>query len=919
MKKVLLIPVILAIGFILVISKNNKNLNFKKDTSIIELDSPPKKRPPHGQGYSLNIKDSNYCIINNRLFENFSTKFKIEQIEYFLEGNKLIQSKEIKIISDSFKIWVNEFYSQKSNFYNNYNDSVTMEEDLEETDNINFIGVETKFLITKFPILPGILIQAIKVQARYNLMKDNERTSINTSLDSIYNSILISIQNREGEVRIMNTIDYFGYLVAVKFKNPELLAKLDNTLLALKTYKNPEYNTLAASWMKFARYNAYLAKELSSDELFKAAIFFNEFLIEQNTSYSIYRSSPNKSLLGLIDLYRFAAQNNYILKRKGILYYNDFFKEYNNFKYSDVTALALCNRSASYHTLSRFWPINSDSSINYIHLSVSDLKTCEAYKHNSNTEGFRFGQIANIFDYYQNYIQAYNWSYLSFRNYSKVDYNTLRNTNQEEMFYNMPLFLFKAGYIKEAEALYWHLSSKSIDNLYQSYKQLANRSYENMDYTQSIYFYKMLLDTAKKHNNLYQQSISIKAIVSIYEQTNDSINFWKYYKQKKEIDSKFNLDEERYHLVPISDVAKLDVIASQLSDSTSYYSDLNEKNKVKICILNCEINKKQDELVLMNRNLTNKKEEVAKLNDTIIATKTEFHLLGKSLNEQIEKKRKELIKLENKYGQTLDLNKKIGIEKRKAENQSKLALTGLFVALLFLGLFNYQRNKAEKEAAINKYLSSMTYLDKHFISNLTSELNLYVRNNNPTLARQLLNEFGELNRTMLKPIKALNSTLSDEIKLANIFLGIHTKLMKNFTFEVIYPENWEQIKDIGFPYGLMQLFCENSVKHGLYYRSEDFFKKIEIKITLQKEILNVSILDNGIGRKESAIKQEKINRESYGTQLANSKIEGYNKFKKVNFAFKYLEDIYDENENCLGTNLLITALKYEKEDKSANS
>lgn len=192
-------------------------------------------------------------------------------------------------------------------------------------------------------------------------------------------------------------------------------------------------------------------------------------------------------------------------------------------------------------------------------------------------------------------------------------------------------------------------------------------------------------------------------------------------------------------------------------------------------------------------------------------------------------------------------------------------------------------NKLRMEYAFNRIKSSSTYFDNHFISNLSLQLKNYIRNKEPNKAKQLLGNFITINQSILSSLKRTNFILEDDVKLAEKYLEIQKELMLDFDFKIIRPKNWEIIKTIQFPYGLLQLFCENSINHGLFHKKGQ--KTIIIRIN-QTEII---LTDDGIGRDMSRELSKSIKKESYGTDIASSKVNAFNEYYNRQISFSYID------------------------------
>lgn len=102
------------------------------------------------------------------------------------------------------------------------------------------------------------------------------------------------------------------------------------------------------------------------------------------------------------------------------------------------------------------------------------------------------------------------------------------------------------------------------------------------------------------------------------------------------------------------------------------------------------------------------------------------------------------------------------------------------------------------------------------------------------------------------------------------------------------------------PCMILQPIVENSILHGLIPSKKE--KKIDVNFYFEDGFLNCQIRDNGIGR-EAAQKRKQVYKsthQSFATTILNQRIKLLNLQSKGQFFFK-IEDLYDENEQALGT------------------
>ena len=127
---------------------------------------------------------------------------------------------------------------------------------------------------------------------------------------------------------------------------------------------------------------------------------------------------------------------------------------------------------------------------------------------------------------------------------------------------------------------------------------------------------------------------------------------------------------------------------------------------------------------------------------------------------------------------------------------------------------------------------------------------------------------------------------------------------KHFESEISVDDNIDA-EHILIPSMLIQPSVENAIWHGLLHKNERGFLKIYFK-KLDENLLEVTIEDNGVGRKKAEELRSKtsLRKKSYGTEITKNRIETLNKTSELQTSFEII-DLYNENENAAGTKVLI--------------
>ena len=100
---------------------------------------------------------------------------------------------------------------------------------------------------------------------------------------------------------------------------------------------------------------------------------------------------------------------------------------------------------------------------------------------------------------------------------------------------------------------------------------------------------------------------------------------------------------------------------------------------------------------------------------------------------------------------------------------------------------------------------------------------------------------------------------------------------------------------------ITQPFIENSIEHGQLHTIDGGF--IKIKFAKVDGMLNISIIDNGIGREASRKNKKSSAHKSMAMEITRERIDNLNKKNKTE-GFLELKDF--DLRNKTGTNVLIS-------------
>ena len=230
------------------------------------------------------------------------------------------------------------------------------------------------------------------------------------------------------------------------------------------------------------------------------------------------------------------------------------------------------------------------------------------------------------------------------------------------------------------------------------------------------------------------------------------------------------------------------------------------------------------------------------------------------------------------------------------------------VLLLLLSLFWMFRSNKQRRLANNLLAlkSLRTQMNPHFIFNALNSVNSFIAQNDERAANRYLTEFSTLMRSVLENSEEDFIPLEKEIELLQLYLKLeHSRFQDKFDYELTVDKQID-VGQFQIPPMLLQPYVENAVWHGLRYKEEKGFLKVEL-LKKDEESIQIIITDNGIGRKKSTeLKTEyQKKKRSKGMQNITQRITILNEMYKDKVDV-FIEDLYDDTT---GTKVILMLKK----------
>jgi len=302
--------------------------------------------------------------------------------------------------------------------------------------------------------------------------------------------------------------------------------------------------------------------------------------------------------------------------------------------------------------------------------------------------------------------------------------------------------------------------------------------------------------------------------------------------------------------------------------------------------------------------------EYLQVNDSINRIREQELLSRLELATSLNRKQQRIDLLE-KDKELNDKTIELLVQKQDLKDQAiktqRSTIISLIIVLLILSISTVfilrsgrQKRLANQLLALKSLRSQM---NPHFIFNALNSVNNYIAKKDELSANRYLSDFAFLMRSVMENSKHDFIPLTDEIKIIELYIKLEHERFKekfDYTFTVDEDINTESFL---IPPMLIQPYIENAVWHGLRYKEEK--GKLEVELKQLENYLEITIQDNGIGRKKSQELKTKNQQQNNSTGLKNieNRLRIINEVHHLGIKVE-VEDLNTETES--GTKIKIT-------------
>ncbi len=228
------------------------------------------------------------------------------------------------------------------------------------------------------------------------------------------------------------------------------------------------------------------------------------------------------------------------------------------------------------------------------------------------------------------------------------------------------------------------------------------------------------------------------------------------------------------------------------------------------------------------------------------------------------------------------------------------------VAVLFMIRIRFIKRRAElrNKVTASQLTALKSQMNPHFLFNILNSLQDLILKHDIKNSNYYLNKFSLMMRKVLDVSGQDEISLATEVEMLDTYLELEKLRFGNDFNYTIKVDDAIDIDNLHLPPMIIQPFIENALKHGLLHKKGE--KNLSIHFSLNDNILNCTITDNGIGRKKSEEIKSRHGRshQSFATQATEKRIELLNSYGVNEFNFKIIDNM--EGDKATGTTVIIS-------------
>lgn len=214
-------------------------------------------------------------------------------------------------------------------------------------------------------------------------------------------------------------------------------------------------------------------------------------------------------------------------------------------------------------------------------------------------------------------------------------------------------------------------------------------------------------------------------------------------------------------------------------------------------------------------------------------------------------------------------------------------------------------NKYELEISKLNTIALRSRMNPHFLFNTLNSIKHHALFKSKEETGEYINVFSELIRGILEYSTLDLLPLSDDIAWMEKYINIEKKRFQSpFDFSLIIDPHLDLERKF-IPPLLIQPYVENAIWHGLHNKKEN--RKLELNYVKLRNGYQITILDNGVGRKHAASFKSKstVKKKSLEMQIIDERIQHINAQNKQEIIVS-ITDLNEVNDGSSGTKVTLT-------------
>jgi LytS/YehU family sensor histidine kinase len=231
------------------------------------------------------------------------------------------------------------------------------------------------------------------------------------------------------------------------------------------------------------------------------------------------------------------------------------------------------------------------------------------------------------------------------------------------------------------------------------------------------------------------------------------------------------------------------------------------------------------------------------------------------------------------------------------------------LVILILRMKQVRSRQEQREAELSQTLLR-TQMNPHFVFNAMSVIQSYIYENNPEKSSQFLVNFSRLMRLILENSPKEFIPIELELEILDKYLSTQKMRFEDRFSYVLHVEDDLLSNKAMVPPMITQPFIENAIEHGQLHTVKG--GQIIVEMKEAKGNLEITISDNGVGRKKSAQTKKIRTHKSMAIDITQERIKILNKKYKFNGSLAFSDLDAKKGQGTLVT--IVLPLKFDPEN-----